>query len=95
MKLSTIVKASFWLSIANTLLGAYLKITHHSNAELFLITGIVLTMLFIVSAIIEVRSSTRIGFNEKTMWTIAFLFLSGIAGLVYMFLGRKRIVVNA
>lgn len=95
MKLSTIVKASFWLSIANTCLGTYLKITHTASAEFFLITGIVITLLFIVSAIIEVRTSKNISFSEKTMWTIAFLFLSGIAGVVYMLIGRKRIVVKA
>lgn len=92
MKLSTIVKTSFLLSFITTLVGAYLKITHFKGAETLLIIGIIITLIFIVSAIYEVRTSNRIDSTEKTMWTIAFIFMSGLTGLVYFFIGRKRIV---
>lgn len=68
-----------------------MKITHSQGAETFLIIGLITTLVFIVSAIIEVRTSKRIDQTEKTMWTIAFILVSGIAGLVYFFIGRKRI----
>ncbi len=92
--LGTIVKRSFIMSMLLTIIGAYLKITHSQGAETLLIVGVISTLIFIVSAIYEVRISTRIAFSEKTMWTIAFIFFSGLAGLIYFFIGRRRIVTN-
>lgn len=94
MKAGTIVKWSFLISLIVSLAGAYLKITHTAGAQPFLIAGIVTSLVFTVSAIYEVRASTRINFAEKTMWTVAFLFMSGVAGLVYFLVGRKRIIGN-
>ena len=94
MKLGTIVKTSFIISMLLTLIGAYLKITHSEGAETLLIVGVIATLIFIVSAIYEVRTSKRIPSYEKTMWTIAFIFFSGLAGLIYFFIGRRRITAN-
>jgi hypothetical protein len=94
MKLGTIVKLSFIISFIITLSGAYLKITHSKGVENLLIIGIIATFVFVVSAVYEVRTSNRIDNAEKTMWTIAFIFMSGLAGLIYFFIGRKRIVNN-
>lgn len=91
MKLGTIVKSSFIISFTITLIGAYLKITHDAGAEALLTIGIVTVLIFIASAIYEIRTSTRIGHSEKTMWTIAFIFMSGIAGIIYFLMGRRRI----
>ncbi|MBC7851722.1 MAG: PLDc N-terminal domain-containing protein [Chitinophagaceae bacterium] len=91
MKLGTIVKLSFIASLIVTIIGAYLKITHWQGAEALLVTGVITTLIFIVSAIYEVRTSRRIDHTEKTMWTIAFIFFSGIAGIIYFSIGRKRI----
>jgi hypothetical protein len=95
MKLESIVKTSFVISFIITLIGAYFKIMHTDGAEIFLIAGMIATLVFIVSAIYEVRTSNRIDHTEKTMWTIAFIFMSGIAGLIYFFIGRKRITSNS
>jgi Phospholipase_D-nuclease N-terminal len=92
MKLGTIVKWSFIISIIITLIGAYLKITHTDSAETLLIIGIISTLVFIVSAIYEVRTSKRIDGTEKTMWTIAFIFMGGLTGIIYFIFGRKRII---
>ncbi len=94
MKLGTIVKWSFIMCFIITFLGAYLKMTHSEGAETLLIIGIIATLIFIVSAIYEVRTSNRIANSEKTMWTIAFSFMGGLAGLVYFLIGRKRIANN-
>ncbi|KXK36796.1 MAG: PLDc N-terminal domain-containing protein [Saprospiraceae bacterium] len=92
MKLGTIVKWSFIISFMLSLIGAYFKITHLEGAHALLIIGVITTLIFIVSAIYEVRTSTRIDNSEKTMWTIAFIFMSGLAGIIYFFAGRKRII---
>lgn len=91
MNLGSIVKSSFFAGAIFTFIGVLLKITHREGAEVFLILGIITSLLFITTAIYEVRSSQRISHGEKTMWTIAFLFFNGFTGLIYMFLGRKRI----
>lgn len=90
--LGTVVKWSFIISLISSIAGGYLKITHVSGGEPFLVVGVIGTMVFIVSAIYEVRTSKKINPTEKMMWTIAFLFFSGIAGLIYFLLGRKRII---
>ena len=94
MKIGTLVKWSFIISFIITLLGAYLKITHSKGAQPLLIVGVASSLVFIASAIYEVRTSTRINNHEKTMWTIAFIFMSGFAGLIYFFIGRKRIAIS-
>lgn len=94
MKLGTIVKSSLLMCLIITLIGAYLKISHSEGAETLLIIGLIATLIFIVSAIYEVRTSNRIADSEKTMWTIGFIFMGGFAGLIYLIIGRKRIANN-
>ncbi len=94
MNLGIIVKWSFIIGFIAALLGAYLKITHLEGAETLLIVSVIATLIFIVTAIYEVRTSIRIGNTEKTMWTLAFIFFSGIAGLIYLINGRKRIATD-
>lgn len=72
-----------------------MKILHLPGAEQLLIVGMVTNGVFVVTALSEVWRSERIDKNEKIMWTIAFIFigfLGTIAGIVYLLLGRKRIV---
>jgi type IV secretory pathway component VirB8 len=72
-----------------------MKILHLPGAEELLIVSVVSNGVFVVSALTEVWRSVRINKNEKIMWTIAFIFmgfLGAIAGIVYLLLGRKRIV---
>jgi len=95
MKLGTIVKTTFIVGLLITLIGAYLKITHSEGAEALLIIGVIAWLSFIVTAIYEVRTSNRIDNTEKTMWTIAFIFFGGIAGLIYFLIGRRRIVTSS
>lgn len=94
MKLGTIVTTSFIISFILTLVGAYLKITHSEGADTWLTIGIIASIVFIVTAIYEVRTSKRIDHAEKTMWTLAFIFFSSIAGLIYILIGRRRIAAN-
>jgi len=57
----------------------------------FLIIGMLLTLPYVIIGIIEVKNSKKINNPEKIMWTIGFLFLSLITGLIYLFFGKKRI----
>ena len=92
MKVGTIVKVSFVLSLILVIVGALLKILHYRDLETLLVVGVVLGLIFIVSSLYEVRTSKRINSSEKTLWTIAFIFMSGITGLVYIISGRRKVV---
>ena len=94
MKLGTVVKWSFIASFIIALIGAYLTITHSEGAETLIIICLIANLVFIVTAIYEVSTSKKIDNFEKTMWIIAFLFLSGIAGLFYFFIGRRKVAEN-
>ena len=91
MKLGTIVKTSFFGSLILVVVATYLKLTHVKEADTGLIIALIASLFFIVIAIYEIWSSKRIDRSEKTMWTIAFLFFSSIAGLIYILVGRKKI----
>jgi len=91
MNLGTIVKSSFVVSFVILLIGSYLKLIHSYSADMFLKIGLAVMLVFIVSAIIEVWSSTRIDKNEKMMWSIAFIFMGTFSGIIYLLMGRKRV----
>ena len=91
MNLGTIIKSSFVVSFVITLVGAYLKLIHSYSADMFLKIAVAIMLVFIVSAIIEVWSSSRIDKNEKIMWSIAFIFMSTFSGIFYLLMGRKRV----
>jgi CDP-diglyceride synthetase len=95
MKLSFIVKTSFILGFILAFTGAYLKILHSPYADSIMIPGIILGIVFIVSAIYEVRTSTKIDNTAKTLWTLAFIFFGGLAGLVYILIMRRRIAMES
>jgi predicted membrane channel-forming protein YqfA (hemolysin III family) len=95
MNLGRIVTWSFFISLVLVLVGTFMKILHLPGAEQLLIVGMVTNGVFVVGALSEVWRSERIDKNEKIMWTIAFIFigfLGTIAGIVYLLLGRKRVV---
>jgi predicted membrane channel-forming protein YqfA (hemolysin III family) len=95
MNLGTIVTWCFFISLVLVLAGAFMKILHLPGAEQLLIVGMVTNGVFVVAALSEVWRSERIDKNEKIMWTIAFIFmgfLGTMAGIVYLLLGRKRVV---
>jgi hypothetical protein len=94
MKRRHLLYAAFIIGILVTILGAYRKILHYSGSETYLVIGLFAWMLFIAIAVYEVASSRRINGTEKTMWILSLLFFSGIAGIVYVLIGRKRVVID-
>jgi hypothetical protein len=65
------------------------------RSEVLLIIGLIVSLIFIVAAVYEVRTSRRIGYAEKNVWTIALIFIGGITGIIYMIVGRRRIALNS
>ncbi|WP_298394503.1 PLDc N-terminal domain-containing protein [Flavobacterium sp.] len=92
MKKDKIVSISFIISFVFSILGALLKIMHWGNSTLLLVIGIIALGVFIFASLYEIFQSNRIRSNEKFMWLVGFLTLGWFAGIVYLLLGRKRIV---
>jgi lipid-A-disaccharide synthase-like uncharacterized protein len=92
MNTNKIIPISFIISYLFTIVGALLKIMHWPNANVFLIIGMLALAFFVGTCIYEIMSSERINKSEKIMWFFGFLFFWMITGLVYILLGRKRII---
>jgi hypothetical protein len=91
MKTGLIVNWSFFFGLLITFLGALMKLMHWANADTLLIIGVLIWLIFIVTALYEVNTSTRITRTAKLMWTVAFILMAGIAGIVYVLAGRKMV----
>ena len=87
-----VVKASFWLTFALTLIGAILKLQKLEFSGVFMTLGILALITFIVSCLLEVYESKTIDGTERFMWTIGFVFLWFMTGIFYLISGRKRIL---
>ncbi|MES2748718.1 MAG: hypothetical protein V4648_10060 [Bacteroidota bacterium] len=87
-----IVKQSYLISIIFSISGAFMKLFHVPYANVLLGIGIIATIVFIITGIMEVQKSNRIRSGEKLMWSVGFIMFSGLAGLVYIASARKRII---
>ena len=94
MKRKHILITSFCISLIGIPAGTVLKIMHAPFADLLFQISIAFYLVFAVLALYEVFQSNRIEKNEKFMWTIGFLFLGTLVGILYLVTGRKRIVNN-
>ncbi|MEK8179467.1 hypothetical protein WMW71_03860 [Flavobacterium buctense] len=94
INLDKIVTTSFILSFIATIIGALFKIMHWPGASMLLIIGLLSLAVFVITALYEVYNSKTINSSEKLMWTIGFLCLGSIAGLVYVLIRRKRVIRN-
>ena len=91
MKQVPLLTISFLLSLVLPILGAYLKIIHAPGAEIFMAIGVFAILAYVLLAMYEVWSSDLFTHGEKIMWTVAFVLLSGIGGLIYFLMGRQRL----
>jgi hypothetical protein len=81
----------YLISIVLVIAGAYIKMTNGGGGAL-LIAGILGTVVFLVIALTEVFQSRRISGTEKLLWTAGFLLFNGITALLYLLIGRKKVV---
>jgi uncharacterized membrane protein len=91
MNTGVLVKASFIGGIILALGGATLKILHISMADTWILAGLVLSFIFLVTALYEVVTSRRIERREKILWVLGFVFMLAFTGLYYLLSERRRI----
>lgn len=74
------------------LFGMLGKLQHWQNAPGIMFIGFLISAFFIVLALLEIHQSTKISFQEKTLWTLGFILFNGVAGIYYLLKARKEIL---
>ncbi len=92
MKISNLFIPAFVISSIAIFTGALLKILHIPGATELLTIGLLLILVFIFSALYEIYSSNRINLSEKIMWTTAFIVFTMLAAILYLAVGRPRLM---
>ncbi|MBC7866790.1 MAG: hypothetical protein H7X88_04575 [Gloeobacteraceae cyanobacterium ES-bin-316] len=87
-----IIRSSLFLSIAISILAAWFKLMHEPGADIVLFLALIPSLVFIITASSEVSQSHKINRSEKIMWLFGFVFLTVLAGLVYVFRRRKKVI---
>jgi len=80
------------LSFIILFLGAIFKILHQPLGSEIMGLALISSIIFIVLSLIEIFKSDRIDKTEKIMWLVGFIFLSTVAGFIYLISARKRIL---
>jgi len=88
----SLMRNSFFLSFILTLVGASLRIMHYPGGQLLLLVGGLASLVYMVLCMYEIHHSVVIGTTEKVLWFIAFVLFNGLAGLLYIFFLRNRII---
>lgn len=92
MQKTRFLALNFFVGTAISITGAYLKIIHAANAQPWLVVGFIMGVVFLAIALPEIMQSRRISSTEKLMWVTGLLFVSTIAGFMYLTRGRQRII---
>jgi hypothetical protein len=67
---------------------------HWPYASILLSVGIVISLVYVVLCLMEISNSKQVNGLEKLMWLVGFIFISQIAGIVYILSARNRIIRN-
>jgi len=51
-------------------------------------------LVYVVLCLMEISNSKQVNGLEKLMWLVGFIFISQIAGIVYILSARNRIIRN-
>ncbi len=88
----TFYKFAFLGSILTGIIGLAAKIMHIPFGQILILMGLVFTMVYVIIALYEIYRSDRITLDEKIMWTAGFILISTVTGLLYLIMGRMRIL---
>jgi hypothetical protein len=87
-----LMRISFGIGIVFIIVGAWFKLLHYQNADIFLTIGIIASIIFLVIVLYEIHSSKKVRGPEKIMWTVGFIFINTITGLMHFLIGRQKII---
>jgi len=78
-------KPSLIISLFITIIGAMFKIMHWPFASFLLTIGLIISLIYVVIALIEIHQTENKTLIEKLLWLIGFVCLPWIVGLIYYY----------
>jgi hypothetical protein len=81
---------AFVLALAGTFLGSLLKILHLPLADVVLMAGLVIAVVFIALGLVSTWRDNTLSQGEKVLWSI-LLFITPIGPLIFMLLRYPKL----
>ncbi len=83
MNRTELFRVSLIVTTVFNLLGVICKIQHFPYGGLLLGLSALASLGFVIPGLADVFDKVKYKLNEKLMWTVGFIFLSWIAGILY------------
>ncbi len=83
-------KFSLIAGIVLIMLGAFYKVQHHSGASEFLLTGMLISLIYMVIGLGDVAGDEKKSVLSKILWLGGFIFFTGVAGIIYYFTDIRK-----
>lgn len=77
------------ISISITIFGAMFKIMHWPGTSVLLLSGLLLSLIYIVIGLIGIYKTKSKSLVEKFLWLLGFIVFPWIAGLIYYIVELK------
>lgn len=90
--LSHQTKQAFFFSLGFYILSVLLKVMHVVFADVFVSIALLLSLVWTVLVLREIMLSTKLTNVERLMLIIFIIFGNIIAGLIYFFFIRNRVI---
>ncbi|HHJ10578.1 MAG TPA: hypothetical protein ENK25_06770 [Bacteroidetes bacterium] len=90
-------KFSLIAGIVLILLGAFYKTQHHTGASEFLLTGMLISLIYIIIGISGIIRDKNKSLFNKLVWLLGFILFpfTAIAGIIYYYKHiRKHLIKN-
>lgn len=91
MKNSQFLPPTYLLNLSLVCILTAFKLNHIGNTENLFSAAIITQFLYAIPCMFEIGRSVRIPRHEKITWIIGMLFITVVAGGIYIFSARKRI----
>jgi len=89
-----VYRLSLWIGISTALIGFYLHRTDFILSDLVIAIGSICALIILIFGLIDIFSNNKIKKTEKIMWVSEFIFLTFIAGILYLRSFKKRNYIN-
>jgi len=82
-------KISLFIGLAMAILGILFKIKHWPGADILFTIATLISLIFIMIALMSIYQTENIGIFEKLLWLIGFILNPFIAGFIYYQMLRR------
>ncbi len=88
-------KQAFYFSLGFYVLAMLMKVLHFSFADILVSIALLLSLVWTVLVLRELMLTTKLSNTERLLLIIFIIFGNIIAGIVYFFFIREKVVVTA